>query len=162
MRIVIAIIAICVFLDQASKIIIQKMIPLHESIPLIPMVSFHHVTNKGGAFGIFSNIAYREEIFIIISILALVVLVYLFWITPKEQKLMRSALALIAGGAFGNLYDRIRFGEVVDFIEIGVNRYRWPTFNIADIAITMGVILVLYETIRSQKIPPEIDVEERS
>ena len=88
--------------------------------------------------------------FYIVSVVALVILVYLFINCPPENLLMRYALAFITGGALGNLYDRIMYKEVVDFLDIGItSTLRWPTFNVADIAITIGVFMVLLETIIS-------------
>ena len=80
----------------------------------------------------------------IASLVAIGVVIYLFWRLPGGSRRESLALGLVAGGALGNLVDRLRLGEVIDFLDIGVgDRYRWPTFNLADAAVTIGVLLLV-------------------
>ncbi|OGL44810.1 MAG: signal peptidase II [Candidatus Schekmanbacteria bacterium RBG_13_48_7] len=161
MRTTVLIIVFSFLLDQLSKFFVQKYLELRKLIFIMGnYVRLYHVKNRGGAFGIFANIdsSYRDFIFIIVSLFALGILIYLFWKCPRENQLMRYALSLIAGGALGNLYDRIFYGEVIDFIDIGIDYHRWPTFNFADIAITLGVFLVMIETIRTYKKIPKNEI----
>lgn len=155
MKAIAGVVVSCFVLDQFTKYLAQKYLNLHETVEIIGIyVRLVLVRNRGGAFGLFGNLPFREHFFIIISIVALGILVYLFIKCPRDNRLMQFAIALIGGGALGNLYDRLIHKEVVDFIDIGVSSHyahRWPTFNVADIVITVGVILVLWETMRSFK-----------
>jgi signal peptidase II len=131
-------------LDQASKWLVQERLPLHRSVDLFPGLSFTHVENTGVAFGLF---AARGELFgtVLLTVFGLValalVLVY-FQRTPSDERRTLVALALILGGAVGNLIDRIAQGAVTDFIDVWVGTYHWHTFNIADSAISVGICLL--------------------
>jgi signal peptidase II len=133
------------FLDQLTKLIIRSGLSEGESIPLIRNV-FHIslVHNTGAAFGLF-----RHQTLILtgISILTFVVILLFYRRIAASMRILRVGFALIAGGSLGNLIDRLRFGYVVDFLDFRV----WPVFNIADSAITVGVILVLWKTLNVKK-----------
>lgn len=133
------------FLDQLTKLIIRSGLSEGESIPLIRNV-FHIslVHNTGAAFGLF-----RHQTLILtgISILTFVVILLFYRRIAASMHILRVGFALIAGGSLGNLIDRLRFGYVVDFLDFRV----WPVFNIADSAITVGVILVLWKTLNVKK-----------
>ena len=105
---------------------------------------FRLARNKGGAWGILSgeSPALRISFFIAISIVAVAFIITLYRKTTREQKALTWGLPLVLGGALGNLVDRIRYGEVIDFIEVHLGSYQHPTFNIADIAIVVGVGLM--------------------
>jgi len=129
-----------VLLDRATKIYFSDMLELYESIPLISNV-FHLtlVHNTGIAFGLFKDYG---MVFIVIPVIAIVLLVFnIYYYRRNDDALSRTyivAFSLILGGAIGNLYDRIVFGYVIDFLDFRV----WPVFNIADSAITIGAVVI--------------------
>jgi len=127
---------VVVALDQVSKFLIRA----NQDILPIPGEGFfriNYVTNVGGAFGILGNQAFLLTLTAIVGIAA--ILIYVRY-PPFNSMLVRIALGLLLGGAVGNLIDRLAFGWVVDFIDIGA----WPVFNLADSAIVVGVILMIY------------------
>lgn len=138
--------AIIVIADQISKSIIKYSMHLYESIPVIP--GFFHLTyvvNKGMAFGI--DLPIGIGIFSFLSIIISCFLVFILWRERENILLVRIALALILGGAIGNLIDRILFSEVVDFLDFMIGDYHWYIFNIADSAVTVGIILMLWHSV---------------
>ena len=137
---------IIVIADQISKSIIKYSMHLYESIPAIP--GFFHLTyvvNKGMAFGI--DLPIGIGIFSFLSIIISCFLVFILWRERENILLVRIALALILGGAIGNLIDRILFSEVVDFLDFMIGDYHWYIFNIADSAVTVGIILMLWHSV---------------
>jgi signal peptidase II len=137
------IIGIVLLLDQITKYIIEKNVRLFDVIPVIPgFFNITHVRNKGAAFSLFAGApeAFRSLFFATVTIVAIVAIVLL--IRKTNERLLIVAFSLIAGGAVGNLIDRVRYGEVVDFIQWYVKSHFWPSFNIADSAITVGVCLL--------------------
>ena len=133
-------------LDQLTKYLVVQRFRLHESMRLIPgFFDLTYVRNPGAAFGFLAGAQgmWRSIFFITVSIVALAVISVL--VRQTRERLPPIALALIGGGAVGNLIDRIRFGEVVDFIDWYYRTFHWPTFNIADSAISLGVGLLAIE-----------------
>lgn len=150
---VIALVVFC--LDQITKGIIQRM-PERVSVTVIPHFFYLvHVENAGAAFGLFqaSPSPFKSVFLIGFSVLALVVVFILLW---RHSQTARTgwALALIFGGACGNLFDRVLRGSVVDFLLFNLGRYEWPAFNIADSAICIGAALLVWEILRSQSAAP--------
>ena len=138
-------------LDQITKAIVSSSMTLYESIPLLPFFSLTYVRNTGAAFGLLGGLspAVRLPLFCLVTIGAGFALVsYLRELRPDER-LLAIALGGILGGAAGNLVDRIRFHEVVDFLHLHYGGFDWPMFNVADSAITVGVALVLIRSIRT-------------
>jgi len=136
-----------VLADQLTKAWVLRAISPYEVIPVIPgFFNLIHVQNPGGAFGFFASAGsqWRALFFIIFSIAAVLMILYLYKSTPASYKWLLSAFSLVAGGAAGNLVDRLRFGQVVDFIDIYVGGWHWPAFNIADSAITVGMLVFAY------------------
>jgi len=134
-------------LDQATKALVLKHLPLGESLPVIPgFFDLTHVHNPGGAFGFLSGMSaeFRGLLFVAVSLLAVALILYFYWQTPVRQRLLAVGLSLIFGGAVGNLVDRIRFGIVVDFLDLYAGELHWPAFNVADSAITVGVLIFGY------------------
>ncbi len=145
-RWVIAIVATVLFLDQFTKFLVMHRMMLHETVQVVPgFFNLTYVRNPGAAFGILAGAhgIWRSVFFIAVSVAALAVLALL--VRKTAERLPLVSFALIAGGAIGNLIDRVRFGEVVDFIEWYYHSYHWPTFNIADSAISIGVGLLAVE-----------------
>lgn len=141
-------------LDQITKYLVLKNFMLHESLEIIP--GYFHLTfvrNTGAAFGILSGqpALWRQVFFVTVVLVALVALFIMYRKFGRESRLYCVGLGLIAGGAVGNLIDRVRFGSVVDFLDFFVGAYHWPAFNIADSAITVGVGLLLLHTLFFEK-----------
>jgi signal peptidase II len=135
-----------VILDQITKAVILFKLPLYHSIIVVPdFFDITHIRNRGAAFGLFANqnSAWLGIFFILISILAIGFVFYLYINTPKTPPLPSTALALIFGGALGNLIDRIRFGEVVDFLDCHIGTLHWPAFNVADSTISIGIAIIM-------------------
>ena len=138
--------AIIVIADQISKSIVKYSMHLYESIPVIPgFFHFTYVVNRGMAFGI--DLPIGIGIFSFLSIIISCFLVFILWRERENILLVRIALALILGGAIGNLIDRILFSEVVDFLDFMIGDYHWYIFNIADSAVTVGIILMLWHSV---------------
>lgn len=135
-----------VALDQVTKIWIDHNMRLYATEPVLwGVLDFHYIRNAGSAFGFLSgsDSPLRIPFFVGISLLAIGIILYLFHKMEDSEVVVPLALALVLGGAVGNLIDRIRLGEVIDFIYIHYRRFAWPAFNVADIAITVGVILLI-------------------
>ena len=150
-----AIAALVVLLDRVTKLWIISHIPSGQAIVIIPKVfRLTHVLNTGAAFSMFEGSASPNlvrNLLIGFSVLAVVVVLLLIGKMGRSISLTSVALALILGGALGNLYDRIRFAYVVDFLEVHIVHYHWPDFNIADSAIVAGACLLLLEMLRPQR-----------
>lgn len=135
-----------IILDQITKAVILNAMPLFESIPVIPgLFSITHIQNPGGAFGLLADhpLWIRKGVFLVLSTVAVVAVLYFHHQTPRTHPWLASGLALIFGGAVGNLIDRFRFGKVVDFLDFYIGTAHWPAFNVADSAITVGVGIFL-------------------
>lgn len=132
----------CIVLDQLAKcLIVQKML-LGQSFGILGHVfRITYVRNPGGAFGI--TIA-GPMIYVALAAAATVIVVSVLYRSHDAPFSTRLSLAVILGGACGNLIDRIRFGEVVDFLDVGLGHLRWPVFNFADVFVTSGAILLLF------------------
>jgi signal peptidase II len=128
--------------DQTTKQWCVRAMEPGESIRIMgDVVRITSVRNTGAAFGLLPGNARR---LVLASLVALGVVAYAFFALPPGRMRERVALALIGGGAVGNLADRIRLGEVIDFLDVGLGeRHRWPTFNVADSAVSVGVMLLL-------------------
>jgi signal peptidase II len=134
-----------VCLDQVSKIIVLKNLRIHESVPVIKgFFNWVHVRNRGMAFGFLNrpNMDFGFWILISATVLAIVLLLFWFYRMKDESRWTTLGLSLILGGALGNLIDRVRVHEVIDFVDIYVGSYHWPAFNVADAAITVGAFMV--------------------
>jgi signal peptidase II len=133
-----------VALDQLTKWIIMTHLPLFENIPVINgFFSITHLQNPGGAFGIFAQAGpgLRRFFFLGVTIFAMGLVYHFYRTAPGGHPSLSFAFALIFGGAAGNLIDRVRFGEVVDFLDFYVNGWHWPAFNVADSAISIGITI---------------------
>ena len=125
----------------------QTHFQLFDTWPLLPGLAFTYVRNRGAAFSLLANTpeAIRRPFFLSVAVAASIAIIYFLRQTPRRDGITRLALGLVAGGAIGNAIDRARFGEVVDFIEVGVRGvYTWPVFNVADSAVFIGVCLLLW------------------
>ena len=147
-----SIIGVVLFLDQLTKYIVETRIRLHDVITIIPgFFNLTHVRNRGAAFGVLADLPefWRSTFFITVTVVAVAVIIVLIW--KAHERLLVVAFSLIAGGAVGNVIDRIRYGEVVDFIQWYVKSYYWPSFNVADSVISIGVGLLAIDMLFSKK-----------
>ena len=159
--------AAVVLLDQGTKALVARSLDLHEYVPIVDgFLSLSHVRNRGAAFGLLSDwdVPYQSVVLAVLSCLALGAIAFYFLRLPATARLPRLALALVLGGAAGNLVDRARLGYVVDFVHAYWRRYQWPDFNVADSAITIGVALLVLDILRSPEspagVPRRIDAAE--
>ena len=137
---------VIILLDQASKSYIMNTMYLHQSIPIIPnFFSLTYIRNPGAAFGILadSSGAFRTVFFFVTSVFALGLLGTIFIRLQPDDWWGQLTIVSIFAGAIGNLIDRLQFGEVIDFLDFYVNGYHWPAFNVADSAISVGVVSLL-------------------
>jgi signal peptidase II len=143
--------ALVVVTDQVSKWFVVENVPLYGKINLLPFLDVTHIRNPGAAFGIFKDLpeSLRLPLFIAVLIAAVAVIVYFLSKTGNNDRLLVYSLSLILGGAIGNSIDRFRLRYVTDFIDFhwfGDPALHWPPFNLSDSAITVGVILILFDT----------------
>ena len=141
-----------IIIDQITKVIVDRSMQLYDSIPIVE--NFFHLTyvrNKGAAFSFLSNASWRLPFFITVSIIASIVILVAFRKLRDDQKLAHTSLALIFSGAVGNLIDRIRLGEVIDFLDAHWYRHHWPAFNVADSLICVGVFLLAIDLYFEEK-----------
>ncbi len=136
-----------IIIDQITKILILKNLPLYHYVTIIPgLFNITHIHNPGGAFGFMAHqdSSLRNFLFILLASVAVCIIFYFYKNTNRTHPFLASGFALILGGAVGNLIDRIRFGKVVDFLDFYVRNYHWPAFNVADSAITVGVTIFIF------------------
>ncbi|NOY84698.1 Lipoprotein signal peptidase [hydrothermal vent metagenome] len=136
-----------IILDQITKVIVEKRFELYESIVVLEgFFSLTYILNPGAAFGFLAdqNPTFRMIFFLSVSVIALVLLGAFFRDTPTEDTMGLTAISLLFGGAIGNLIDRIRLGEVIDFLDFYIKQHHWPAFNVADSAITIGISLLMF------------------
>ena len=137
---------ITVILDQLTKMLIVQALQLYESVEIIPgFFNLVYVTNSGAAFSLLADVdsPWRHYFFLGVGILAVIGMSFAAWKLAAVNRYYSIALGMIAGGAIGNLLDRLRFGAVVDFLDVYVGRYHWPAFNVADSAICVGAAVFL-------------------
>lgn len=136
-----------ILLDQVTKIYVMHTMRLHESIPIMKgYFSMTYIRNPGAAFGLLASASsgFRTIFFGLTSIVALVLLATIFYRMGPTDRLGQISVAAILGGAIGNLLDRVQYGEVIDFLDFYVGSYHWPAFNVADAAISVGVLCLIY------------------
>jgi len=144
---------IVLVLDQVTKFLVVSFLPIYSSVDIIPgFFSLVHVRNTGAAFSFLAGgfSAWRQIFFVTVSLLGIAVVFYVYKRLGKEEKWARTALALIFGGAVGNLVDRVRLGEVIDFLDCYIGKYHWPAFNVADSAISVGAVVLLVFLLRAK------------
>lgn len=131
--------------DQISKHIASIRLELYQSDAVMPMLNLTLAHNTGAAFSFLNGAgAWHHWFFMGFSFAVSVALIVWFIRIPRTERLQSMALSLLLGGALGNLIDRVRFGYVIDFIDVYYKNYHWPIFNIADTAITLGTALLMY------------------
>jgi signal peptidase II len=139
-----------VVLDRLAKLGVERNIPLHDGIQIIPgFFRLTHLENRGAAFGLFADSPspWKVATLVLFSVVALIVVSTLLWKNSHTMSTTGVGLALILGGAIGNLWDRLTAGHVTDFLLFYVGRHQWPAFNVADSAIVVGACLLVYEIV---------------
>ncbi|MEO6807175.1 MAG: signal peptidase II [Edaphobacter sp.] len=151
---VLAISALVVILDRVTKHLVARQLPNGQTHTVIPGIfRISDVHNTGAAFSMFAENASPtavRNILIAFSVVAVIILFGMLWRIGRRLTVTSVALALILGGAFGNLYDRVRYHYVIDFLEVHIVHYHWPDFNVADSCIVIGACLLLIEIFRPQ------------
>jgi signal peptidase II len=145
----VGVVAVCFIVRS----VVQAAMALGQEIPVIPgLFSLRYVRNPGAAFGLFAAAPakFRLPFFLGVAIFALFAITVIYLREGHESRRLRLGLAMLAGGAGANLLERLLVGEVVDYLDVYVGTYHWPTFNLADIAINVGVGLLLLETFRDR------------
>lgn len=137
-------------LDQLTKIWVLNDMDLYQSISVLPFFNLTYVHNYGAAFSFLSDAGGWQRWFFT-AIAVIVSIVILVWLkqSKKEQVLLPCAFSLILGGALGNLYDRLVYGYVVDFLDFYLGNWHWPAFNLADSAIFIGAALLIIDAFRN-------------
>jgi len=146
--------ALVVALDRFTKWLVETHVSAMDTYRVIPgFFDIVHSQNRGVAFGIFndSTSEWRTAMLIVLSIAAVIFVSAMLWRPERLDRTSRWGLALILGGAAGNVIDRIAWGQVTDFLEFYVGSYHWPTFNVADSAIVIGSGLLLVELLRPKR-----------
>ena len=155
-RIILSIAVLVVLLDQGTKWLVNDSIPYHESIYVTSFFNLVHVRNFGAAFGVFNNPegTWQFWFFLASTILAVGIIYFVAKGARERDKGLFWGLGFILGGAIGNLIDRIRFDSVVDFLDFHFAGFHWPAFNVADIAICVGVGIAMLMIVLSP-LPPK-------
>lgn len=141
-----------VLLDQITKILVDRTLELHASRSVVDgLLSLTYVRNRGAAFGLLADagLPYQSALFTLVSLVALAAIGLYAWRLPPAHRLAQGALALVMGGAVGNLIDRARLGHVIDFVDVYWGVHHWPAFNVADSAISIGVALLVLDMLRA-------------
>jgi signal peptidase II len=143
-----------IVLDQWTKWLVEVHLPHHAAQPVIPgFLNLTHVRNTGVAFGLFASegAASGSGLLIVLGLIALGAVSVYFWFTPGKDRLLLLALSLVVGGAIGNLIDRVSSGAVTDFVDVYIGDHHWPAFNVADSAITIGILLMALDSLRPHR-----------
>ena len=147
-RLEILVVAGLVIADQITKALIRQSIELHESLPIIPdVLAFTRVHNTGAAFGMLNTMEFPGKT-IVLTLVATLALVGVGWYAasvPMTDRLARLGVAMILGGAIGNLIDRVYAGYVLDFIDVYWGEWHFWAFNVADASISIGAVLVFVD-----------------
>lgn len=156
-RIALPVAVLVVILDQLTKLWIQDHMVLYTTRTVVPgFFNIVHVLNRGAAFGFLnrSDIQWQTYFFFAATALAVLIIFHLLRMARDDDKLLITGLGLILGGAVGNLIDRIKTGEVVDFLDFYWKTFHWPAFNVADIAIFLGSLGLVFAFYRLRR-PPQ-------
>ena len=140
-------ISVLLFLDQLTKFVIGRTLDLYENIQVVPgFAGLTHVQNKGAIFGFLSQSGSPifRTLLLAASFLALALIVYYFLKASAADRALKIALSLILAGALGNQLDRIIRGYVIDFLDLYIKNWHWPTFNVADSCISIGAVLLIF------------------
>lgn len=138
--------------DQLTKLYIDRTMQLYQSIPVIDgLFNITYLRNRGAAFSFLSDASWRLPFFILATVIAVIAILVAFHKLRAEQRFAAFSLTLILAGAVGNLIDRVRLGEVIDFLDVYWGRHHWPAFNVADSAICVGVACLALDMFREER-----------
>ena len=154
LTILLIVVALGLGLDLVSKMLVLQLLPLGAQVPVVPgFFNLVHVHNQGAAFGLLAGlpVTYTRLFFIITNGLVLSVVGYLWWRLPNTNWPAALGYSLIMTGALGNLIDRVRLGEVVDFLDFYRGRYHWPAFNVADSLVCLGAAVLVWVILTEEK-----------
>ena len=143
-----------VVLDQITKLWIDAAMALHASFPVIDgFFNITYVRNPGAAFGFLAGAPpfFRTLFFLAVTVAAIVLILYYLYKTPSRGPFLTISLALILAGALGNMIDRVRLGEVIDFLDVYLGTAHWPAFNVADSAICVGAVVLFWVMVNQDK-----------
>ena len=139
-------------IDQATKVYIDRTMRLYQSIPVVNgLFSITYMRNKGAAFSFLSSFDYRRPFFILVSLVAVIAILVAYRKLRDDQRFAAVSLSLILSGAVGNLIDRIRLGEVIDFLDVYWQTHHWPALNVAASAICVGVALLAVDMLIEER-----------
>ncbi|WP_192483353.1 MULTISPECIES: signal peptidase II [Cysteiniphilum] len=144
---------IVIIIDLGTKHLASQNLTYGQPVEVLPFFNLTLLHNYGAAFSFLSNANTTWQVIVLSGIALIVAIVILIWLSrlPKDKNLTACALALILGGALGNVYDRMIHGYVVDFLDFHINNYHWPAFNIADSAICIGAVILILMSFKSKK-----------
>lgn len=149
---------VVVGLDQLTKALAEEWLPPYEPLELLPFLNLRLMYNEGAAFSFLSQAGgWQRWFFVAVGMVVTGILVAWLRGLKSGERWQALGLSLIVGGAVGNLIDRILYGRVADFIDVYVERWHWPAFNLADSAITVGVVLLLIDALREARAPRTAD-----
>jgi signal peptidase II len=153
--ILIIIALVVIIADQVTKYLVTTGIPVHRGVEIIPgFANLVHVRNPGAAFGIFADSTsnLRAVFLLLVSVAALVCIIWTVVASKQIDSYLLAGLSFFFGGATGNLVDRLRFGEVIDFVDVYVGSFHWPAFNVADASLCVGTgLLFLHFLLRKDR-----------
>ncbi len=141
-------------LDQWTKSLVVEKLPLYQRVEVVQgFFNLTHVRNTGGAFGIFGGEkgGVGSMLFVVVSVIAIGAIIFLFVKIRENEKTLALSFSLVLSGAIGNLIDRLRYGEVVDFLDFHLSTYHWPAFNVADSAICIGIGLLALQLLKQDR-----------
>ncbi len=140
--------ALVLFLDQGSKILAEYYLQLYQRVEVLPFMNLTLMQNHGAAFSFLADAGgWQRWFFIVLTLVVMVLLLrWLRALQPQEQG-VAVAIALIIGGAMGNLIDRVQYGYVIDFLDFHALGWHWPAFNVADSAITVGAVILVWDAL---------------
>jgi signal peptidase II len=134
-------------LDQITKLAAAKYLVLHDPVNLLPILNLTLIHNTGAAFGFLSSASgWQNLFFVAVAVVACIAIIFMLRHIAGGNAWVASALALILGGAAGNLVDRLMYGYVIDFVDVFVGTWHWPAFNVADSAISVGAVILVLDT----------------
>lgn len=147
--------SVVVVLDQTTKLLVARFIIPYSVKPIIPGIfALTHIENPGIAFGQFPQ---WGRLFTLVSAATILIILYVFRLMDRSKLSIRLAFCLLLGGALGNLIDRVRLGHIIDFLDFHIHMYRWPSFNIADSAVCVGVAILILTMMFDNRKPPKAD-----
>ena len=153
-KLIVVVASLVVIFDQLVKIYVDNSMRLHQSIEVVEnFLNITYIRNRGAAFGMFAGVneSYRVPFFLVVTFIAICVILFMVRSYKDGSFFYPFSLALILGGALGNMIDRVRMGEVIDYIDVHWYQHHWPAFNVADSAISVGVAFLFIHMFTVEK-----------